>query len=249
MTFKFAVDDAKSWKSSIDAIVNLIDEGNLEVGKDGITLRAMDPSQIAMISFSMPKGAFIEYSVAATARLGLNFDSLSKILGRTRGSETLEVSGEENKLVLRFASGKRKRSFKVPLLDLPAGAQKEPSIQHDATVKINGGQFKETLRDAALVSSHVSLEAGTEGFIVEVHGDSGDLKVESEKESEEIVEIKASGSSKATFPLQYLEDIVKACPDSSVLSIHLKSNAPVKIEYEVGSSKLSYYLAPRIDSD
>ena len=54
---------------------------------------------------------------------------------------------------------------------------------------------------------------------------------------------------KATFPLQYLDDIVKACPDPSVLSIYLKSNAPVKIEYEVGSSKLLYYLAPRIDSD
>ncbi len=249
MTFKFAVEDAKSWKSSIDAVVNLIDEGNLEVSKDGLTLRAMDPSQIAMISFTMPKGAFVEYSVSASARLGLNFDSLSKILGRTRGSEKLEITGEENKLVLKFASGKRKRSFKVPLLDLPAGAQKEPAIQHDAAVKMNAGQFKETLRDAALVSSHVSLEAGPEGFNVEVHGDSGDLRVENEKESEEIIEIKASGNSKATFPLQYLEDIVKACPDSSALTIHLKSNAPVKIEYEVGSSKLVYYLAPRIDSD
>ncbi len=249
MSFKFAVEDAKLLKSSVDAIVNLIDEGNLEVGKEGLALRAMDPSQIAMISFLMPKGAFAEYAVAAPARLGLNFDSLSKILGRTRGSERLEVGSEENRLVMRFAAGKRKRSFKVPLLDLPAGAQREPAIAHDAVVKLNGGQFKESLRDAALVSSHVSLEASQHGFNVEVHGDSGDLSVESEKGSEGIIEIKATDGAKATFPLQYLDDIVKACPDSEPLTIHLKSNAPVKIEYLVGSSKLLYYLAPRIDSD
>ena len=54
---------------------------------------------------------------------------------------------------------------------------------------------------------------------------------------------------RATFPLQYLDDIVKACPDNAPLTIHLKTNAPLKVEYEVESAKVIYYLAPRIDSD
>ncbi|MEM2137991.1 MAG: hypothetical protein QW568_02795, partial [Candidatus Anstonellaceae archaeon] len=59
--FKFSVDDAKRYKNATDAIVNLIDEGILEVGKDGLFLRAMDPSQIAMVSFTMPKTAFSSF--------------------------------------------------------------------------------------------------------------------------------------------------------------------------------------------
>jgi len=245
--FKFVVEDAKKWKNSIDAIVNLIDEGQLEVSKDGISLRAMDTSQIAMISFFMPSSAFMEYSVEGLHRVGINFDSLIKILARTRGKEQLEISQEENKLVLRFISGKRKRSFKVPILELPMGAQKEPTIQHTALIKINGGQLKETLRDAALVSSHITLDASEAGFNVEVHGELADLKVESEKTSEEILELTVQAPSRATFPLQYLEDIIKACPDSEALTINLKGNAPVKIEYGVESAKIVYYLAPRID--
>ena len=247
--FKLIVEDAKVFKGSIDAIVNLIDEGVLEVGKDGISLKAMDPSQIAMVAFSMPKAAFKEYSVSETARLGLNFEALSKILGRTRGKEMLEITPAENKVTLKFIAGKRKRSFKVPLLDIPAGSQKEPSIPSDASIKMNGGQFKESLRDAAIVSSHVTLEASNEGFNIEVSGDSAELKVESEKSSEEIAEMKVSAPARATFPLQYLEDIVKACPDAGLLTIHLKTNKPVKIEYEVETSKIAYYLAPRIESD
>jgi proliferating cell nuclear antigen len=248
--FKFAVDDAKRYKSATDAIVNLIDEGLLEVSEEGLFLRAMDPSQIAMVSFSMPKSSFSEYSAPTpSAKIGLNFDNISKILSRTRGAEKLEISKEGNKLQLKFIANKRKRSFRVPILDMPVGVTKEPPIQHDAFVRITGMNFKETLRDASLVSSHISLEANEQGFFIEVHGDSTDLTEENEQTSENIVELKVIKPSRATFPLQYLEDIVKACPDAAVLTINLSTNKPLKIEYEVESAKVVYYLAPRIDSD
>ena len=248
--FKFTVDDAKRYKSATDAIVNLIDEGQLEIGKDGLSLRAMDPSQIAMVSFAMPKTAFVDYDAPVpSAKVGLNFDNIAKILSRTRGGEKLEISQAENKLQLKFIGEKRKRSFKVPVLDMPAGATKEPALQHDAIIKMSSSHFKESLRDAALVSSHISLSADENGFSIEVHGDSSDLTEENEKQSEEIIEMKVTKPAKATFPLQYLDDIVRACPENAPLLIHLKSNAPLKVEYEVESAKVVYYLAPRIDSD
>jgi proliferating cell nuclear antigen len=248
--FKFSIDDARRFKDATDAIVNLIDEGQLEVGKEGLFLRAMDPSQIAMLVFSMPASTFSSYEAGApSAKVGLNFDNISKILSRTRGAERLEVSQAENKVQFAFFGPKRKRSFKVPVLDIPAGATKEPSIAHDASVKVSSSHFRDSLRDAALVSSHITLEATEEGFAIEVHGDSSDLKEESEKQSEEIIEMKVTKSARATFPLQYLEDVVRACPDNSPLMIHLKTNAPLKVEYEVESAKVTYYLAPRIDSD
>jgi len=248
--FRFTVDDAKRYKSATDAIVNLIDEGLLEVGKDGLFLRAMDPSQIAMVLFSMPKAAFSDYDApAAPAKVGLDFGNLSKILARTRDGEKLEISQQENKVQLKFMSGKKKRSFKVPVLDLPAGATREPAVAHDAVVKVSSAHFKESLRDAALVGSHITLEASEKGFVIEVHGDSSDLTEESEKQSEEIIEMKVKEPARATFPLEYLEDIVKAAPENAAINIYLKTNAPLKVEYEVESAKVVYYLAPRIESD
>lgn len=248
--FKFVVDDAKRYKNAIDPIVNLIDEGLLEVGSEGLFLRAMDPSQIAMVSFSMPKSSFVEYSAPTpSAKVGLDFDNLSKILSRTRGGEKLEISHEGNKVQLRFVGAKRKRSFKVPVLDMPSGATKEPSIQHDAMIKVSSSHFRESLRDCALVSSHITLAANPEGFSIEVHGDSSDLTEESEKQSEEIIEMRVDKPARATFPLQYLDDIVKAAPDNAPIMIYLKTNAPLKVEYAVESAKVLYYLAPRIDSD
>lgn len=239
--FEVSVEDAKFWKNCVDAIVNLIDEGVLEVKADGISLRAMDPSQIAMVSFFVPKKSFVEYNVEGSERLGLNFDNLAKFLARAREKEKLRMVLEENRLGMEF-SGEGRRSFKVPLLDLSAGPQKEPKIEYDATVKVNAGQLKEILRDATLVSSHVVLEATEAGFFVDAKGDSADLN---EKAT---AEVSLKKPARATFPLQFLDDIAKACPNDAGITLNLKTNAPIKIEYAIGDASLTYYLAPRIEA-
>ncbi len=247
--FEITVDDAKFWKNCIDAIANLVDEGTFEVKDDGIHLKAMDPSQIAMVVFTVPKSSFSAYSIKADGKVSLNIDSLAKILARARGSEKLSMRAEENKLELEFFNENNKRSFKVPLIDIPAGHQKEPKIEHDAKVVLKAGAFKEILRDAALLSSHLTIEVNKDNFVVDVHGDSADLFSENAKAGETVQELEAKQKARATFPLQYLEDMSKACPDDGALTLHLKTNAPLKIEYSIADAKLTYYLAPRIEAE
>ncbi|VVC01292.1 DNA polymerase sliding clamp [uncultured archaeon] len=247
--FRFVIEDARKFKSAIDSVVALIDEGALDITPSGLVLKAMDPSQIAMVCFSMPKTAFVEYEVGDAVRVGLNFDNLSKILSRAQAGEKLEIAQEENKILIRFYEGKHKRSFKVPVLEMPLGAGREPNLVADCDIQMLGGTLKDHLRDAALVSTHVSLQAGSEGFKLECHGDSSDLLVEEEKDSPTLIKLTSTSPAKATFPLQYLEDISKGCPESAPITLHLKSNSPLKVEYEVEGAKLAYYLAPRIDSD
>ena len=50
------------------------------------------------------------------------------------------------------------------------------------------------------------------------------------------------------FPYEYLDDMTRACPDDAEAEISLKNDAPVKISYQVGKAKISYYLAPRVET-
>ena len=84
--FELKLDNAKHWRDCIDAIVSLIDEGLFSISPEGITLKAMDPSGISMVSFTMPKKAFSKYEIEKAVSIGLNLDNLSKILARTRVS-------------------------------------------------------------------------------------------------------------------------------------------------------------------
>jgi proliferating cell nuclear antigen len=247
--FRFTIADPKKFKMAVDGIVNLVDEATLEVKEDGLSLMAMDPSQISMVCFKMPKQAFNEYEVSTEQRVGINFSNLSKILTRINPSERLEISEEENKLNVKFIGGKKRRAFKLPILDMNQPIGREPKINPGAIVKMQSQNFKEKLKDAALVSTHVTLIANEQGFKIEAHGESSDLISEEEKDSEGIISIELHKEAKATFLIDYLDDITRACPDNNPLTIYLEKERPIKIEYEIIDAKLQYYLAPRIEND
>ncbi len=263
---ELSIEDAKFFKQCVDAIVNLVDEGTFEAGSHGLRLRTMDPSQIALVDFSLPKEAFQKFEFEGSANLGVSLSDLSKVLGRARAGESLTLSlkqEESNKLFLEF-KGESKRDFKMPLLDLSASMVKELKIPFTSIIKIRGGAFKDLLKDASLFSSHVVLDADAHRFSIEAHGDSGDLKTETKKDSKSMVELsfnpaasdhekaKSGGklptNARAMFPFEYLDDITRACPDDAILEISLRADAPVKISYPIGKAQLSYFLAPRVET-
>lgn len=246
---KLVVQDAPALKAAIDSIVCLVEEGQFEIKNDGLYFRAMDPSQISMISFRMPKEAFVEYSIPEETKLGIDIGQLSNVLSRGKKGESAELSTDEGRLVIKFSGEKHKRTFKVPLIETGDRIQKEPKIEFGNYAKVKADAIKETLKDAKLLSSHVKLQLTPEQFGVDVRGDNGDLKAEFQKGSDEVAEINTSEGARATFPLQYLEDMVKATSSASVVTVNLETDKPLKLEYEVEGATVVYYLAPRIETD
>ncbi|MEW6721645.1 MAG: proliferating cell nuclear antigen (pcna) [Candidatus Micrarchaeota archaeon] len=246
---RLVVQDAPALKSAIDAIVCLVEEGQFEVKADGVQLKAMDPSQISMISFSMPKEAFLEYSVPEEMKIGVDIGQLAGVLARGKKGEKAELSIEEGRLVVKFMGEKHKRTFKVPLIETGDRVQREPKIEFKNSAKIKADAIKETLKDAKLVSSHVRLQLTPEQFAVDVRGENGDVRAEFDKGSPELAELVTESGAKATFPLQYLEDMVKATSASSIVTINLETDRPLRLEYDIEGAKVVYYLAPRIETE
>ncbi len=246
---RLVVQEAPALKAAVDAIVCLVEEGQFEVKKDGLQLKAMDPSQISMVSFTMPKEAFIEYSVPEEMKLGADIGQLSNVLSRGKKGEKAELTVEEGRLVVRFLGEKHKRTFKIPLIETGDRVQREPKIGFKNTARIKADAFKETLKDAKLISSHVRLQLTPEQLVVDVRGENGDVKAEFDKGSAELPELTVASGARATFPLQYLEDMVKATSSSSTVSINLETDRPLKLEYDIEGAKVVYYLAPRIETD
>ena len=246
---RLVVQDAPALKSAIDSVVCLVEEGQFEITKEGMYLKAMDPSQISMVSFTMPKEAFVEYSISEEMKIGVDITQLANVLARGKKGEKAELSIEEGRLVIRFYGEKHKRTFKIPMIETGERVQKEPKIEFGNFAKIKADAIKETLKDAKLISSHVRLQLSPEQFVVEVRGESGDVKVEFDKGSEEIAEINTNKGARATFPLQYLEDMVRATSSSSMVKINLETDRPLKLEYDIEGAKVVYYLAPRIETE
>jgi proliferating cell nuclear antigen len=247
--FEATISNAGLFKNCVEAISTLIDEGEFVADDSGMKLRAMDPSQIAMVDFELPKKSFEKYK-ASDAKLGVNMQDLVDVMNRVRTGEKLEMTLDETKsrLVLVF-KGESTRRFVVPLLDLETSTPKTPSIEFETNATLNGSFLKESLKDTSLVSSHVILESTPQAFLVQSRGDRGEVKVEAKKDSKDIQDYKPGKGSKAMFPLEYLNDLLKNADSSTNVHLSLKSNAPLKLNYNIGDAKVTYFLAPRIEEE
>ena len=248
MMFKATI-NAKDFKKIIDATSNLVDEICFEVDENTIKASAMDPSHVALVSVNIPKEAFEEY-VSDTHDIGVDLEALKKIMGRAKTNEklTLELDEEKNKLNL-ILKNDATRKFSISLYEVSSTNLKVPDIEYPNEVLIKAGAFVEALKDAELVNDHVSLKIEDDGkFVVYSKGDINQSETTYDGESESILDLKITESSRSTFNLAYLRDITKATSSDDVLRIYLGSDMPVKIEYNIGNANIVFLLAPRIES-
>src|SRR5271157_453240 len=145
--FEIKIDDARYWKNCVDSIVSLIDEGSFSITKEGISLKAMDPSGISMISFFMPNKAFAKYEVDKPAMVGLNLENFGKILASSRIEEQVIMKESGNKFLLEFVGKNSRRRYKLPMIEVKKEAEKEPKIEFDSVVEVKADSLKEILKD------------------------------------------------------------------------------------------------------
>ena len=246
--FEIKIDDARYWKNSVDSIVSLIDEGSFTITKEGISLKAMDPSGISMVSFFMPNKAFSKYDVDKDAVVGLNMANLGKILASARPSEQLVMKDSDNKFAIEFIGQHSRRRYKLPKIEVRDGAGKEPTVEFDASVEVKSDSLKEILKDAGLLSTYIGFKADKDSFVVAAKGDAGELEEEHTNNTDAIKKMAVTKASSATFNLDYMERMVSACPSNSNIMLSLKSKEPLRVDYKIGDASVAYYLAPYMES-
>lgn len=247
---KLVIKDAKEFYKCIDAIGVLINEGLFTVDKDKFYLRATDPSQISLVDFMMPKDSFEEFLVdlgeesASKLSFGINISSFLQILSHSNADDKLSIEVKEGKpsIQLEFL-GKTKRSFTVPLIDVSDQQHPLPQIPFEVTVQVAPEQLVSGIKDAALFSTHLTLRTNDDKFILETQSSKGKFKQETDAGDLVISGTKA----KAMFPLDYLQNMIKNA--KSTITLKLKDDMPIEINYTIGTANIKYYLAPRVDND
>jgi len=247
---ELVLEKASLFKKSIDAIAVLIDEAEFIVDDNGLFLKATDPSQISMISFSLPKSAFKKFDVSGSHKLGVDLDYLSQVLSRSKSSDALSLVFDEtsSSIVVKF-SGESIRTFKVPLIDISSSELPNPKIEFDAEIVCKGEVLQDALKDSALISSHVTLGVDSSKFYVLANSSKGSLNNETSQDSASISKMEVKSDSKSMYPLDYLQDMMKGASSDTEVSLSLKTNLPVKISYNIDSAELTYFLAPRVEHD
>ncbi len=248
--FKIRVSDAKGFRNVLRAISTIVDEATFVIGMDGIKLRAMDPSRVAMVDFEMKKTSFDEYEVEEETRICVSLKELLKLLRRAGKDDLIELSlDRESGHFLVTLRGRYTRTFNLPVLEASEEEVPEPKLTFNAKATLTTDDFHEILREASLVSDNIRIELNGESLVMTAKGDVAGAKIEIDKGSDVLISMEVKEPSKATFSLDYLEEIVSAAVNTSdIMTIEFSTDMPIRLDFRQRyDGKLTYLLAPRIE--
>ena len=248
--FKAKISDAKLLRDMITAISTLVDEATFNIAPEGLKLRAMDPSRVAMIDFEWPKTVFDEYTCDAPIKMCINVGEMLKLLRRTGKDESIELALDEKTNRLNVGiKGKYDRTFNMPTLEATEEEVPTPKITFNVRAKVTTEGLHQAIEDVLLVSDHVKIEVDSEKLTMRAAGDLMGATIELKKGSDALLDLEAKEPSKATFSLSYLSEIIKtAAGASDIATLEFSSDMPIRIDFQQPKEgKLTFYLAPRIE--
>ena len=98
---KLTLQNPKIFSDIVTIISELVSEVKIKVNKEGISLTAIDPANVAMIYFKIPAALFSDFNLEKEEEvLGVNLNNLKAVLRRCKPGSALTIEKAENFLKL-----------------------------------------------------------------------------------------------------------------------------------------------------
>jgi proliferating cell nuclear antigen len=246
--FRATLKEVSLLVNSISTIAELIDEGIFKLSKDGISLLASDRAMVAAVDFKLSSSAFEEYEIDKEQSIGLDIPNFLSVLKRASAQDKATFSLQDSKLEIVLENSSRRR-FVLPLLEL---SQEEvpriDQLEFSTRASLSSDVLESGIADAEVVADAVVFEASPSHFIMKAEGDISSTQLELEKGNKALAELKAAGSVRARYPLDYLKKMIKAAKLSDSVVLEWAQDYPLKLSFEVeGKLSLNFVLAPRVE--
>ncbi|MBD3312261.1 proliferating cell nuclear antigen (pcna) [archaeon] len=252
--FKAVLDDVTLVRDSLDAVSNFINEGTFKLSKNGLSLIAMDPANVAMVLYDLLASAFTEYECSSKTKLTVNVPYLVSILKRAGTGDSVEfkMTDSANELVITM-TGDSKRTFTLPLLEAHGNPVKPPEKLKDgfkAEVEVESAAIKAGAKDALMVSDCVLLSTTKDSFVMKALSDTNEVNLQLSNESPSLIKLDSKSAVKSKYSLEYLEKMMKLSKVAKTVELRFADNYPLKLDYKaLDQLKVSFILAPRIDTE
>lgn len=236
------LENPMSFLKVIEIISELVTEVRIKVNEFGMSITAMDPANVAMVNFKIPKSAFSQFE-SGNEVLGVNLDNLKQILKRCNANSPLTMEKNENILNIQIQD-RIKRNFTLNLIEIDTEDKNLPNLDFSSLIEINSIDLINSIDDCAVVADSCSFIVKDGKFIIEAKSLNSAM---SEFSSDE-VKIEAENC-KAKYSLEYLQKFMKGSKICEKIILHFAEDHPLKIDFKNPNIELVFILAPRVEND
>eukprot|EP00164_Ancoracysta_twista_P001915 GFYU01002514.1.p1 GENE.GFYU01002514.1~~GFYU01002514.1.p1 ORF type:complete len:260 (-),score=96.57 GFYU01002514.1:314-1093(-) len=247
-------------KKILDGLRDLVETANFDCQPTGISLQAMDSSHVSLVSMLLRSDGFELYRCDRPASLGINLQSMSKILKCSGNNDTVTLKCDDDGDVATFMFENQETEkiadFELKLMDIDSEHLGIPDTEYKAVVRMPAAEFQRICRDLTTLGETVVISATKEGVIFSASGDIGTGNITlrqtpQETKAENQVSIELTEPVSLTFALNYLNQFSKATGLSDTVTLSMSDSVPLAVEYKIDNNvgHIRYYLAPKIEEE
>ena len=236
------MDDPRAMSEAIAIISEIVSEVRIKLLEDGLSIVAVDPANVALAIFKLPRTSFTEY-VAGREVWGVSLEDLKRILKRATGSSSVVIEQEDNKLKISIFD-KIKRVFTLSLIDVESEDKDIPDLKFSSKVEIDSSSFSQTIEDMNVVADSCTFIVGEGFFMVEGSGSLNSARAEFSGDEAQI-----SGIAKSKYSLEYLMKFTKAAKISKRVVVNFSDDYPLRLDFPGEKMGIGFILAPRVEND
>lgn len=233
----------------VEVVSTLVSEVKLSVSKDGVEVKAVDPSHVAMLVLKLEGGVFEEFTGEPT-QIGVDVEKLKDVLRLSRPGETIDLQYDGGKSRLVVKVGKVTRHMAV--ID-PAGMAepKVPNVNPPTLAIVRMEEIRQGIRGSESVSDHVTIQVEPERFAMFSEGETDRVDLGLAKGGPGLSQLEAKESVKSMYPLDFFSAMMKSITTAEEVTLHVGNEYPLKIEFAVAGGKGAgrFLLAPRVEED
>lgn len=241
--------DADIFREFIDAISALVPECRLHTTETGISTRAVDTANVAMVGLELKKEAFDSYT-ATTGQMGIDLSKMKNIFNMAAKGDLISLELPDN--AQKMSVSVHGYHYSITLLDTNTIRKdpNPPTISLPGKIVIAGEDFNNAMKTASVISDKIALGINPKDqiFYLVAEGDTDHIRREFGKDE---VKSLTPVEARSLFSLDYLKDMGKVMSKAAEVEIFLGIDHPVRFSFDIagGNGHVEYLLAPRIEAD
>ena len=232
------------FKCLIDCTKELWSSVNFVFDADGLRLRAMDSSHVALASLTLTPAAFFSFKCPEKVELGIHFDALSMVL---------KSCGVDDQIAVRYAidsdyisiSRGEDRQWDLKLLEIEQDEMTVPDQIYDISATAVTSDLQKCLKDLREMAADtiaVSMQQHVMAFTVEGHLGNGTASMK------DGIDIEGQMDCECKYSVKYLSAFMKGNPSlCPKVRLRMGKDTPLCVTYDLEGGTLEFYLAPRIE--
>ena len=231
----------------VDTLGVVVEDARFDFEEDGLHIRVVDPSHVAMVKLDVDAAAFETWELDET-KVGFDIRKLKELISLGAANDIVEFSYGEETGVLTINLGKIDRNIR-PLDNSIMNPPAVPTLDFPCKVVIGGAEFSQALRAARQVGDLVNFSLSQDSFTIHVQGSADSVTVVFDKDELQSLECKEPARSQ--YSLTYLVPMTKIFGVLDEVTLGFGDNFPLSMTFSFldGAADVQYFLAPRVESD